>query len=45
MHVISEGVETKEQYEMLIQMGIDIVQGYFFAKPMRVDDFEKTYLA
>ena len=45
MHVISEGVETKEQYEMLIQMGIDIVQGYFFAKPMRVDDFENTYLA
>lgn len=44
MHVISEGVETKKQYEMLVQMGIDIVQGYFFAKPMRVDDFEKTYL-
>lgn len=41
MLVIAEGVETEEQVTMLRQMGCDIVQGFFFARPMPVDDFEK----
>lgn len=45
MHVISEGVETKEQYDVLVNMGTDIVQGYYFAAPMSVHEFEETYLS
>ena len=41
MLVIAEGVETEEQVTMLRQMGCDIIQGFFFARPMPVDDFEK----
>jgi len=32
--VIAEGVETKEQYDKLIQMGCEYFQGYFFGKPI-----------
>ena len=37
---LSEGVETESQYEMLSHMGCKLFQGYYFAKPMSVDDFE-----
>ena len=36
--VIAEGVETKEQLEMLKSMDCDIIQGYYFAKPMPLED-------
>lgn len=32
--VIAEGVETKEQYEYLKELGCDIIQGYYFSKPL-----------
>ena len=41
MHIIAEGVETREQIRRLRAVGCDYVQGYFFAKPMSVDDFDK----
>lgn len=41
MLVIAEGVETKEQVQMLQEMGCDIIQGYYYAKPMPVTSFEK----
>ncbi len=44
MPVITEGVETAEQVEFLAEMGCDMFQGYFFAKPMPVEEFEKIYL-
>ena len=33
-HIVAEGVETEEQNQVLHKMGIDLMQGYLFAKPM-----------
>ena len=44
MAVVTEGVETKEQVDFLTEIGCDIFQGYYFAKPMPVNEFEKKYL-
>ncbi len=41
MDVIAEGVETKEQADFLGSVGCDIIQGYYYAKPMPVDEFEE----
>lgn len=43
MTVITEGVENAEQVEMLSEMGCEIFQGYYFAKPVPVETFEETY--
>ena len=37
---IAEGVETKEQRDYLLARGCDIIQGYYYAKPMPKDEFE-----
>lgn len=42
--VVAEGVETEEQLERLRQVGCDCAQGYYFAKPMPVKEFEEKYL-
>ena len=44
MEVITEGVETKEHVDFLTEIGTDVFQGYYFAKPMPVSEFEKQYL-
>ena len=41
--VICEGVETKEQVEMLKDFGCHAVQGYFYGRPMPVDEFIEKY--
>lgn len=41
--VLAEGVETSEQLEMLRLADCDIVQGYFYAKPMPIGEF-RTFL-
>lgn len=38
---LTEGVETKEQYDDLLKMGCQMYQGYYFAKPMPVDEFDR----
>lgn len=35
---VAEGVETKEQMEVLISLGCPYIQGYFFSKPMSASD-------
>jgi diguanylate cyclase (GGDEF)-like protein len=37
---LTEGVETESQYKMLLDMGCHLFQGYYFAKPMPLKDFE-----
>ncbi len=44
MPVITEGVETAEQVEFLSKMGCNMFQGYYFGRPMSVEEFERTYL-
>lgn len=44
MHVISEGVETLDQVEFLDEIKCDLIQGYYFAKPMPLKDFEELWL-
>ena len=39
--VIAEGVETQEQLETLRAMGCDIVQGYYFSKPVPPAEYER----
>ena len=38
---IAEGVETKEQLLALKEIGCDIVQGYYFSKPIPAKEFVK----
>lgn len=44
LSVVTEGVETKEQVVKLTQMGCRIYQGYYFSKPIPVEEFEKRYM-
>lgn len=44
MVTVMEGVETKEEVEYLKEIGCDVLQGYYFDKPLPIEDFEKKYL-
>lgn len=39
--VLAEGVETEEQFTYLRDNGCDIIQGYYFYKPMPASEIEK----
>ncbi|HHZ02944.1 MAG TPA: EAL domain-containing protein [Tissierellia bacterium] len=38
--IIAEGVETKNQLEVLAELGCDGIQGYYFSKPLRQTEAE-----
>ncbi|KGR76942.1 putative bifunctional diguanylate cyclase/phosphodiesterase [Ureibacillus sinduriensis] len=38
LKVVAEGVETKEQIEILKQYNCEYVQGYYFSRPLNVED-------
>ena len=42
MATVAEGVETKEQAQLLRRLGCDLIQGYYYARPMPIADFEKS---
>ena len=44
LKVVSEGVETREQYERMFAIGCDYVQGYYAARPMPWEAFEQKLL-
>lgn len=41
LEVIAEGVETKQQKDLLEQLGCDYAQGYFYSKPVSSREFQK----
>ncbi|MBQ9605587.1 MAG: EAL domain-containing protein [Lachnospiraceae bacterium] len=43
VHVVAEGVETEKQMMMLKQAGCELVQGYYFSRPLAPEEFEKRY--
>jgi len=43
MNVIAEGVETKNQVDLVHEMGCNCFQGFYFSKPIPVDEFENMY--
>lgn len=36
--IVAEGVETQEEWDLVASLGVDVVQGYFIAKPMPGDE-------
>lgn len=43
MKIVAEGIESREQVDFLTEQECDLIQGYFYAKPMPVEEFEKKY--
>lgn len=41
IHTVAEGVELSEHVELLKSLGCDMVQGYYYAKPMPFEEFGK----
>ena len=42
MRIVAEGIESKEQVDFLSELGCDLIQGYYFAKPMPVGEYESV---
>ncbi len=42
--VVAEGVETKHQLDLLKQTGCNLVQGYYFSRPLPPEEFEEKIL-
>lgn len=45
MLVCVEGIESRELETIMRQMNPDILQGYYYSRPIPVDEFEKKYFA
>ena len=41
LHIVSEGVETKEQVDFLVECGCHQAQGFYFSRPIPQNEFEK----
>ncbi|MGX5173259.1 EAL domain-containing protein [Aliikangiella sp. IMCC44653] len=41
LKLIAEGVETQAQYEMLTNIGCDLIQGYYISKPLPLNQLEQ----
>ena len=39
--LVAEGVETEDQMNQLKELGYQIIQGYYFSKPVNAEEFEK----
>ena len=41
---LAEGAESKPQVDRLRELGCEVIQGYYYSKPIAVDEYEKRYL-
>ncbi len=41
MQIVAEGIETREQVDFLADQHCDLIQGFYFAKPLPVEEFEE----
>ena len=41
IEVITEGVERQDQIEFLQNVGCDLVQGFYYDKPLSLEEFEE----
>ncbi|MDE7193977.1 MAG: EAL domain-containing protein, partial [Oscillospiraceae bacterium] len=39
LKIVSEGIETEEQFKVMDELGINYIQGYYFSKPLPEDEF------
>jgi EAL domain-containing protein (putative c-di-GMP-specific phosphodiesterase class I) len=39
LKIVSEGIETKEQFDTMCSLGINYIQGYYFSRPLPASDF------
>ena len=43
LKTVAEGVETKEQFDFLLEKGCDIFQGFYFSTPLKREAFEDYF--
>ena len=41
MEIVAEGIETREQVDFLAKQNCDLIQGFYFSKPLPVNEFEE----
>ena len=44
IHLCAEGVENKESLELMQNAGAELIQGYFFSKPLSSEEFQKKFI-
>lgn len=44
LRTVAEGIETREQLDILRELGCDLIQGYFYSRPVPATELEKKYL-
>ena len=41
---VAEGIKNKAQVNFLKEIGCDLIQGYYFSRPLPIEEFEKKYI-
>ena len=41
MQIVAEGIETREQVDFLANQNCDLIQGFYFSKPLPLNEFEE----
>ncbi len=44
LKVLAEGIETEDQHRRLVELGVDLGQGYLFSRPLSVRNYQQQFL-